>query len=515
MASKWLDQFLGKHSRSFTQDEITKSKFGEYFEHLQLNLDKLVEETCWLRSANEILSLDIETDDLESFLNQLLHILPDFDFEFRRIILRSEDEGINTFTGVDNSAKDLSYLDSQIIKILENNERIFINDTSKIHTLKFLPDKTIPKSVLGISIKVISGWDCYLWYADTREVILSKDQVDGLDLIKGASAISISRMINTQSLGKEYQLLNSAINQIPYPCLIFNGKEIFSINYEAEKILRSDEHQEKSNLKDLIVTSIKQNKTHLEINGRSFRLGYSMLDASNTSEAIFIFLVNENEITVQRKYLNQVMQAISLNIVTPLNNILGFSGMIPLLGDIESSQQDYLNRITHEVRNCLSYSKDLLEVSRFSAEEPFITREVSVGDLTSNFIEVSHHLLRQNRISIENKIENTDQIVTVDIPLFGQAFYLVLEYILDQLDSGKMIMISSGTEKGEFWYRLSDNGKGKSDIDVALLNQQEPDSSIDPRIRVAGTIMRLSGGKFTISSELGKGSEYTFSWHKN
>jgi signal transduction histidine kinase len=248
---------------------------------------------------------------------------------------------------------------------------------------------------------------------------------------------------------------------------------------------------------------------------RSYRLNYFLQKEEDENELIFVFLANENQVTIQRNYLNHVIQTISLNIKTPLNNILGFGGMIPLLADVEKSQQEYLDRIAQEAKRGLTFTSDLLELSRFSGDKPFITGEVTIGGLTSNLLEISHHLLRQKRILIEEKIENPEELVHVDITLFGQAFYLVLEYMLDQLESGKTISILSGSEEGEFKFQLSDNGKGISDIDVALLNNPESDSSIDLRIRVAGSIMQLFGGRLVISSELGMGSEYTFFWPSN
>lgn len=512
MASKWVDQFLGSMSKSFTQDEIRKSKFGEYFEHLQQNLDRFAEENRLLRLANEILSLETVSDNLELFIESVLLLLPDFEFEFRRLILKSETGRIGNFYSADNAAKDFDYLDPQLISLLETNARVFIRDTSKIHTLKFQPDKSIPKSVLGLSLETIPGWKCYLWFADSGEVDLSKDQVEGLELIKAATAISISRNVKNVSLNKEYQIWKSAFNRMPYPCFIFTNNCIAGMNREAEEISGGIGQEASDRSGEMILSAIRQEKTHIEMNDRSYRLHYSRTNEGNEIGNIFVFLVNENEITIQRNYLNNAMQAISLNIETPLNNILGYSGMIPLLADIDGSQQDYLNRISREAKSCLTFSSDLLELSRFSGDKPFVIREVSIGELTSNLLEVSHHLLRQKRISIEDKIENPERLVNVDVTLLGQAFYLILEYMLDQLESGKRISILVGSEGNEFRFQLSDNGKGISDIDVALLNDQEPESVIDPRIRAARGIMRLHGGRFTINSELGKGSEHTFYW---
>ncbi|MBM3137844.1 MAG: HAMP domain-containing histidine kinase [Chloroflexi bacterium] len=512
MASKWVEQFLGSASKSFTQDEIRRSKYGEYFEHLQQNLDKYEEENILLKNANEILSLEIGSSKIELLIDDLLRLIPDFNFEYRRIILVTEKDPKGTLIDASNSSLGLEYLDSQIIKLLEKNERIFIHDTSKIHTLKFQPEKVVPKSVLGLSLDTETGWKGYLWFANLNEVNFTKDQVDSLEKIKTSAARSLSRILRSISLMKELQLWNTALNQIPYPFLIFRNNQIIGKNQKAEKIINWGENQEIIDLGENVLSAVKQENTQVEVCGRSFRLEYSVQNVAQEEVTIFVFLVDESDISTQRNYLNNVMQGISLNIEKPLNNIMGFSGMIPLLADVEKSQQDYLNKISQQAKNCLAFSQDLLELSRFSGDQPFITRNASIGDLTSNLLEASHHLLRQKRVSIKNEVEDPDQIINVDTVLFGQAFYLVLEFMLDQLESGKTISIISNSENGEFKYQFSDNGKGFSDIDVSLLNMQEPDGSIDQRIRVAGEIIRLYGGRLDIQSELGKGSAYIFYW---
>ena len=88
----------------------------------------------------------------------------------------------------------------------------------------------------------------------------------------------------------------------------------------------------------------------------------------------------------------------------------------------------------------------------------------------------------------------------------------MIEFILERLDPGKKIKITFCNENEENSLRLSDNGNGFSEVDLVSLNQEIPESSIDSRIRTAGGIMRLHGGKLIIISELGKGSEFHLDW---
>ena len=106
------------------------------------------------------------------------------------MLLRSPIQGNEVLSAcVAENHIDYDYLDNQLIDILDKNPRLFINDTSKIHTLKFQPYKKVPKTVLGYSLEIREGWRGILWFADANEVSLTRDQADGLARSKTRYAI--------------------------------------------------------------------------------------------------------------------------------------------------------------------------------------------------------------------------------------------------------------------------------------------------------------------------------------
>ena len=129
MAFKWADYFPGSVSKSFSPDEIKKSKYGEYFDHLQKNLEKYADDLDLYRSAIDIISMGLGDDQLEEFLSSLISKIPDFGFEFRRLILdlNSPDGGKKRVIGEISKESHYEYLESQVISLLKDNSRVFIN----------------------------------------------------------------------------------------------------------------------------------------------------------------------------------------------------------------------------------------------------------------------------------------------------------------------------------------------------------------------------------------------------
>lgn len=512
MAKKWTEILPGISSKSFSLDEIRKSKFGEYFDHLQQTLDKYNVDNSLLTSINNILSIEHNSADLITVLNDTLKIVPDFGFETRRLVLlRSpiqSNEVLSTCIAVNHN--DYGYLDSQLIDILDKNQRLFINDTSKIHTLKFQPDKKVPKTVLGYSLELSEGWRGILWFADANEVSLTKDQADGLALVKDAVCHHVNQVIKYSRIFDQSELYKKAFELLPYPSFLLVDGSTILINKLADNLLQAH-----GNSVDEIRASIKawiaEERTFTMFGDHHYQMFIKIIGEFNNNSAL-VLLVDDQQIENQRRYLDSAAQAIAHSIQTPLKNILGYTQAIPLLSDLNDSQQKYLSQIEKESDKCLVFSNSLLEISRFSGERPMVIEEVFINKVVDQILDASRHLFRQKRVSVEEEFKTSIQPVYIDQQLFRQAVYLVIEFILERLDPGKKIKITYIYENKENSLRLSDNGNGFSEVDLVLLNQEIPESSVDSRIRTAGGIMRLHGGKLTIISELGKGSEFHLDW---
>jgi signal transduction histidine kinase len=269
---------------------------------------------------------------------------------------------------------------------------------------------------------------------------------------------------------------------------------------------------ELNDIKAIIETAIEEGKNRVIIADHHYLMLIKELRASGLKEMFLVVLIDEQQSAIQRQYLDYTARAIALNIEKPLKNILGFTQAIPLLSELNDSQQNYLDRIAQESGKCLAFSVDLLNLARFSEDQPMVVEEISIQDAVAQLVDASRHLIRQKRVNVDHESENLQGTAIVDKHLFSQALYLLFEYILDGLDPGKKIEISYSRQNDLHSLRMSDDGKGISEIDLELLNQEIPESSVDPRIRTTGGIMRLHGGRLFIQSELGRGSEYFLTW---
>ena len=511
MAFKWADYFPGSVSKSFSPDEIKKSKYGEYFDHLQKNLEKYADDLDLYRSAIDIISMELGDDQLEEFLSSLISKIPYFGFEFRRLILdlNSPDGSKKRVIGEISKESHYEYLDSQVISLLKDNSRVFINDTKRVRFLKFIEGNDIPKTVLGYKLDGFKESSGVLWFANPDEILLSKDQVDSLDLIISAVTRSLNNAIKTFESNQEVQLFSSIFDQYPDPCFIYLENSIIHQNDASISIFKDDDG--KIEFSQEIIRAVENGRTHIDLGTVNYRIFFSST-LLGESEYLFVILSDEKNISLQRKYLHLVIQTLSLTNETPLKNIIGYSKMIQLLGEIQNPQSEYLQRITSEAENSVNDLKNLLEISRLEQENPLVIKEISIDVLIDQLLEASRHLVKQKRINIEEHYKESKITLPVDEVLTSQAFYLILEYLLDRLSPGQKIGISTSQANDRIEIIFADNGGGISKIDLALLNQLDLKSNVDHRIKLAHDIMLFLGGALEIKSELGRGSEYIFSW---
>lgn len=510
MSSRGKNNLNNTTPKIFSSEQIQKTKYAKYFDYLQKNLDRCTRENNILRIINQIRLIDIKASDIEKGLGEIIKLIPEFGFEARRLYLVLREGEKHVAVGAGENVENFKYLDDQILSLLINDERLFINDTGKIHTLKFQQGKEIPKTVLGVSISNLMNGRGVLWFSSKKQVELNKEDVEELAIIKDAVHFSINRLIERHNKDQQINILEAAYYQFPSACLIMNNGKIIMQNAKAETLFDSLSEQEKKKVEEMIQRAAREDVGNVEIGDRGYLIKSSMIRAGACGDCFIIYILDETETYQQRKYLNNILQTIALNIETPLENILGYSKMVPLLAELDNSQSDYIKKIIKEAEECLSNSRDLLALSRFDQESPLILQDHSILGLIEKIIESTKHIMRQKRIGLEKTYIDEKEVVRLDAELFLQAAYLILEYMMANLEVGKSIQISARKEENSCTFIISDTGSGLPELMLTSQNETEYLLSIDRRIRVAYNIMKFHGGTLMAEREIGKGSKFIF-----
>lgn len=498
--------------QGFSVDEIKKSKFGDYFFQLEQNLEKSASGLFLMEQAIGILKLNCH-DDFREYINKILVEIPDFGFQIRRMIIFNRDElSFNHIcVGSGKNHDDLEYLDDQLIKLLEKNEKIFINDTSKIRSIKFRSEKSFPKTVLGLTIGNIERPVGILWFATFGSKTLTKEEADSLFLIVNATGAAITKTIELLGYKQRNQMLESIFNS--GPCLIFilDEKKILQANQQAIELFSTIDPVEMEKFPELLFSAKNLNEKSLMLGDGNFRIIFQDNISQLSETQSIVFLMDEGETSQQRKYLRTVMQTISKVFTDPLNNIAGYLKMWPLIGQVNQPQEEYLIKLNTETIMCKEIISDLLEINRLANQNPLILANYSITEVINGFHKSATHRLRQKRVNFIYEICEQDFLINIDLSLFYQALYLLLDFILEKLSPGKNLTITSSSLIDEWQIVFKDDGNGIAGLEMEKLDQPTYYMPEDSRIRIAVEILQFHNGKLIMNSEPGKGSEFILS----
>ncbi len=219
------------------------------------------------------------------------------------------------------------------------------------------------------------------------------------------------------------------------------------------------------------------------------------------------------------------LASMSHELRTPLNAIIGFTGtlLMQLPGPLTPEQERQLGIVQSSARHLLSLINDILDLARIESGKIELAFEpISAKDIVN---EVSSSLAA---LAIEKQLEFTTQVtddgdpITTDRRALSQILLNLTNNALKYTESGSVridVWATIHNEQSAVAFSVSDTGIGiKPDDQERLFKAFEQlDRSSTRRYEGTGlglylcrNLAILLGGELTVTSEIGKGSTFTF-----
>ncbi|WP_425419012.1 sensor histidine kinase [Oricola indica] len=216
------------------------------------------------------------------------------------------------------------------------------------------------------------------------------------------------------------------------------------------------------------------------------------------------------------------LATVSHELRTPLNSIIGFSDILrrdmfgPLAND---RQREYVNLIHSSGSHLLGVVNTILDVSKISAGTYAIHRETfDLGMVAQECAAMLQPQAAAKGVTLE--FDSTGDVAQADADrrAMKQIAINLLSNAIKFTEAGGTVRMTIECDEGGFALRVSDDGIGMSDADLAVIGA--PFSQVDNAytrscegtglgLTVVTGLVQLHGGSLDVKSKAGEGTEVT------
>ena len=216
----------------------------------------------------------------------------------------------------------------------------------------------------------------------------------------------------------------------------------------------------------------------------------------------------------------------SHDIRTPMNAIIGFTSLAATHLDSTELVRDYLDKIMTSSRHLLSLINDVLDMSRIESGK------VTIEEKETNLPEVMHDLKTIVQSDVKAKqlefyidtVDVTNERIICDKLRLNQVLLNLLSNALKYTKPGGMVSVriiqTKDAEKGyaSYQFKVKDTGIGMSKTFLSHLFEpfeRERTSTVNSiqgtglGLAITKNIVEMMNGTISVSSEEGRGSEFT------
>ncbi len=210
---------------------------------------------------------------------------------------------------------------------------------------------------------------------------------------------------------------------------------------------------------------------------------------------------------------------------TPMNAIIGLTGIAGAHLDDPDRVSDCLGKITASSKHLLSLINEVLDMSKIESGKVYLTEEdFNLSDLVENMLALNQPLIHEKGHTLSVNVQNlTHENVTGDSVRLQQVFTNLLSNAVKYTPDGGTIKIcirETNSNNDTAWFEavFEDNGIGMTD--EFQQRMFEPFSRADDKrvdkiqgtglgMPIARNIIRMMDGDIMVESKLKKGSKFT------
>lgn len=228
------------------------------------------------------------------------------------------------------------------------------------------------------------------------------------------------------------------------------------------------------------------------------------------------------ELEQASKLKSEFLANMSHELRTPLNSIIGFAEILSdqPFGPAHPKQQKYMNNIHNSGQHLLQLINDILDLSKIESGKLELNyHEFAVTDILEETRSTIRTMADKKNITLNIDVDAELATIAADKAKIKQIMFNLLSNAVKFTPPGGQIDIEAGKREGLAVISVKDTGIGISKKDQELIFEQFRQVSGSDSREFEGTglglaltkkLVELHGGNISVTSELGRGSKFTF-----
>ena len=517
------------------EDEV--GRLGQSFDEMRASLRTRLDELDHLVKVSKSVasSLDIETS-MQGVLTAALGtrgssariiLVPE-------VTLKTYPDGFfimktGTLTDV------YGYFDRPLFEFMKHQELLVLPKPSRMRRLEIPEDRPTPTALIARSLHYEDKYYGVLWvgYEQSRE--FTEEEVQFINMLGDQASLAASNAALYCSTEISRQRLEAVLASSPEPILVFDERnQLLMLNPAAQDLheLVTDTSKGSSLEETLADRELIQllrsqegfSPAQREITLRNKRIFMADISPVYAQGSMIGKICTLREITAFKKLdkeKTEFVETVSHDLRSPLSILKGYTTMLPMVGELNEQQQDYLKKINSGIDGMTHLVSNLLDLGRLESGEGIKQEIIPATIIVERVVKALLPEANHKSIILETVLpEPGGDKITADPALLQQALFNLVENAIHFTNVGGRVDVGYLTSGEKITYFVKDTGIGISPIDLPGIFNPQPPTLVE-RVRANGsggavklglkivkTIAEKHHGTVRVESVLGKGSTF-------
>lgn len=512
-------------------DEV--GRLGESFERMRARVGSQVRELGVLLRATQGVSgsLDLQTA-LAPILQGALELS---EAESAHLVIAAADGAVSQFFSAGTLAE-MESLNASVVAMVRKSGTVQLTDAASVQTALA---GTATAGTLGALLALPLVHDetllgtLWLAYAGPRN--FAPADVDLLATLAGQAVLGIVNARLYHESESDRLQLSAILKSTPDAVIVSDAAErMLLLNPAAAQLLQvSAQAASGRPLRDTIkqaellaiLRDTSAAKSNGEVgwdDGRTFAASTSRITDSSgrlLGNVAVLRDVTNFKLIDQRK--SDLVAAVSHHLKNPLTFLRGYATMLPVVGPLNSRQQEYTDKLGVEIDRISKLVEELLNLARIEAAVGPASARCNLSSIAQSLVEQAQASATGRNLLLEMNLAADLPSVPGDEAQIRIALSNLLENAIKFSKPGGRVLVSTRADEGSALVTVEDTGAGISRADLPRLFDKfftiKPSASAASLrdqglgLAIVKSIAERHNGRVWVDSQLGKGSTFYFS----